>query len=407
MIIDADLSELYVAYIKPVVDDSLSLTSTNPVQNKVITEALNTKLDSLNIKNGHGEGSFNQIQDLSSGIGTFDFTGKNANATAIDPTLTGNIPYGATGDFSASFGGKGAAQGKRSFAAGTTTIAKGNYSAAIGDNAVSLGADSLATGYATTAQGLASFTAGVETVTRDTEWIKPSSGGGGSGGSGSGTDVPTTNVRGQGAVAVGVKTLSSGYGSTATGIGTVSNGTGSFTAGVGTVAKDTGSVAVGANTEANSINTFAGGNSSVAGGSNSFAYGIGAKTLRDGEIALGRYNKTSPETLFSVGNGTSDTNRSNVIEITSDVGFTSNATNNIFTGLVTGVNAIFNGSLSSSHDITAPIIRAYNSPVMGTDVVRKKELDALIDRVSQLEKLLNQTGYNVMLVEQEEKDNGR
>ena len=47
MIIDADLSEIYVAYIKPVVDNSLSPTSVNPVQNKVITEAI----ENINIKN--------------------------------------------------------------------------------------------------------------------------------------------------------------------------------------------------------------------------------------------------------------------------------------------------------------------------------------------------------------------
>ena len=31
--------------------------------------------------------------------GTFDFTGKNPKATEIDSTLTGEIPYGATGNF--------------------------------------------------------------------------------------------------------------------------------------------------------------------------------------------------------------------------------------------------------------------------------------------------------------------
>ena len=92
----------------------------------------------------------NKVQQLPDGVADgFDFTGKNPNATALDATLTGTIPYGATGEFANAFGGKCAAQGKRSHAEGTTTIAKGKYSHAEGDNCVTLGADSHAEGYQT------------------------------------------------------------------------------------------------------------------------------------------------------------------------------------------------------------------------------------------------------------------
>ena len=100
-----------------------------------------------NMEKGAGE---NATQQLPDGVADgFDLTEKNANATALDPTLTGIIPYGATGDFASAFGGKCAAMGKRSHAEGTSTIAKGKYSHAEGDNSVALGNDSHAEGYQT------------------------------------------------------------------------------------------------------------------------------------------------------------------------------------------------------------------------------------------------------------------
>ena len=312
-----------------------------------------------NIQDSTGISSLQQKQDGTTG--TFDFTGKNTNATALDSSLTGSIPYGGVGDFAAAFGGKSGALGKRSFAAGTTTIAKGNYSAAFGDNSVSLAADSMATGYSTTTKGLASFTAGVETVTRDTEWTKPSSGGSGSGGSGSGSDIPTTNVRGQGAVAVGVKTLSTGYGSIATGISTVSNGTGSFSSGVGTVAKETGSVALGANTEANGLNSIAAGDSSVAQGGNSLAVGVGVKTYREGELAIGKYNVSDDtgNTLFSIGAGTDNNNRNNVFSVTAS-------------NFKVSLDSYFN-NLDGSYIIGSKV-RSRGAPIDSFDVVRLQDL---------------------------------
>lgn len=115
----------------------------------------------LNIENGSGAGSVQQTQDGNSGV--FDFTNKNPNATALDSTLTGNIPYGATGNFAVSLGGKGQASGKRAFQTGTTTIAKGNYSFSSGDNSVALADDSFAGNYKTVAAGVASFSIGYET----------------------------------------------------------------------------------------------------------------------------------------------------------------------------------------------------------------------------------------------------
>lgn len=140
------------------------LTNDSGFVTKVTTDLENyytkEEIDSLsdkNIEDGPTTGIHQIADKVADG---FDFTGKNPNATVIEPTLTGTIPYGATGPFAAAFGGKSSAQGKRSMAVGTTTIAKGNYSFAAGDNSVALGNDSAVFGYQNTAKGQASFATG-------------------------------------------------------------------------------------------------------------------------------------------------------------------------------------------------------------------------------------------------------
>jgi hypothetical protein len=107
----------------------------------------------------------NKVQQMPDGVADgFDFTGKNANATTYDSTLTGIIPYGATGNFASAFGGKCAAIGKRSHAEGSTTIAKGQNSHAEGSNSVALGTSSHAEGSGTTAKGEFAHSEGTGTV---------------------------------------------------------------------------------------------------------------------------------------------------------------------------------------------------------------------------------------------------
>lgn len=118
-----------------------------------------------NILDDIGVGSLHQKFD---GDNYFNFTGKNPNATSLDPTLTGNINKGATGNYATSFGGKSAAMGKRSLAEGTTTIAKGNYSHVEGDNSVALGNDSHAEGYMTVSKGEQSHAEGIRTISKGT-----------------------------------------------------------------------------------------------------------------------------------------------------------------------------------------------------------------------------------------------
>ena len=57
------------------------------------------------------------------------------------------------------------------------------------------------------------------------------------------------------------------------------------------------------------------GQGGTAGGSNSFAIGNGTITSNLNEVALGKYNKSEDDTIFSVGIGTDNQNRKNAFEI--------------------------------------------------------------------------------------------
>ena len=74
--------------------------------------------------------------------------------------------------------------------------------------------------------------------------------------------------------------------------------------------------AEGSNTSAIGNHAFAGGIDTEVEGNVSFAYGEGLKTIKYYSAAFGIYNLADENTLFSIGNGNSDTERSNAFEIT-------------------------------------------------------------------------------------------
>ena len=362
--------------------------------------------------------------------GTFSFTGKNANAAALDDTLTGDIPFGATGAYASSFGGKSQASGKRSFACGTTTIAKGAYSFASGDNSVALGNDSFVCNYATTAQGVASFAQGVETQVKTTLYAKPSGSSSAGGTGGDAPSVPTTDVNGQGAAAMGVKTQSNGYGSLATGISTISNNTGTFTSGVNTFANGFGAVAVGTSSEADGTDSFAGGTSSWAKKDNSFAFGNGVQTLNEDETVVGRYNATSGKLggdLFVVGKGESDSNRSDAFRVTrsGQAYLAASGTDNEHVARMADVYAVqtwadnryLDKRSNAGEQYVYSTVKFFNNkatfykgitvetaPTESNDVVRKNELDAEASRATAAESSIES---DYMKLDREEKATGK
>lgn len=196
-----------------------------------------------NLQVGKGTAAIQQLPDGVSG----GFTSGNAKAKEYVTALTGVIPYGGTGVYSASFGGKSNAYGKRSFSEGNCTIARGPFSHAEGNEAVAIGRESHAEGFTTTAVGTSAH-------------------------------------------AEGHRTLAFGEYSHAEGVDTVAD----FTA----------AHAEGINTRAEGDSAHAGGAYSTAHGYASFAHGLGVQTVDDQQFAIGVCNAGMWDTLLEVGSGT-------------------------------------------------------------------------------------------------------
>ena len=129
-----------------------------------------------------------------------------------------------------------------------------------------------------------------------------------------------TTASGDYSHAEGYSATASGYGSHAEGYNTTASGDYSHAEGSSTTASGFGSHAEGYNTTASGYGSHAEGYSTTANGAYSHAGGTGTKALHDNEVAYGKYNESKDDTVFSVGDGTSDTARHNAFEITTTGG---------------------------------------------------------------------------------------
>lgn len=127
---------------------------------------------------------------------------------------------------------------------------------------------------------------------------------------------------------VGIRSTAEGQDTTASdacshaeGSITVASGVCSHAEGVGTVASGIYSHSEGDGTTASGVRSHAGGGDSVASGDSSFAHGKNAQALNDHEVAFGQYNISYPNSLFSVGDGTSESTRHNAFDITKTGGY--------------------------------------------------------------------------------------
>ena len=327
------------AYI-PVVDD---------IANEALLKAKTAQQDLDYIKNdvdnlkqsaasnliaGNGKGAVQQVAD---GVADgFDFTDKNATATAKDPSLTGMLPYGAVGNYSSAFGGKSMASGKRSHTEGTTTVAKGDYSHAEGNNSVTLGANSHAEGKQTTTLGENAHAEGFDTFAEGyishSEGYKTHAQGACSHAEGNGTEAIQDQAHAEGS-----QTHALGYASHSEGEGTFAEnhachaegkdsqakGYCSHSEGISTYAIGMYSHAQGGWTYANGDYSVASGNDSIADYHCDFVHGEGLRTTYEHQTVFGKYNDASNwgnnRPLFMIGNGYKDESgvehRSNAFEV--------------------------------------------------------------------------------------------
>lgn len=120
--------------------------------------------------------------------------------------------------------------------------------------------------------------------------------------------------------AEGQGTVASGAFSHAEGQAAVAGGVFSHAEGSNTNASAEASHAEGSSTKATNSYSHAGGRLSLASGRCSFAHGLGTTASGAYSSAFGAYNTSNDDTLFSVGNGTDETKRSNAFEITKTTG---------------------------------------------------------------------------------------
>ncbi len=86
-------------------------------------------------------------------------------------------------------------------------------------------------------------------------------------------------------------------------------------AGNGNLATGINAVATGVSTSATKYASRAGGSGTVARNEYATAEGLGTKTYKQAQFVVGKYNKSRNTTLFEVGNGGSDSERSNAFEV--------------------------------------------------------------------------------------------
>lgn len=179
---------------------------------------------------------------------------------------------------------------------GGTTIASGMYAHAEGDRTNATNKSTHAEGEQTTASGANSHAEGVST-------------------SASGT---ATHAEGRLSQATGLYSHAEGDACVADANYSHAEGSGTSvsSAGVASHAEGLGSTASGAN------GAHAGGNYSQAIGNTSFAHGDNVIANNNNEVALGKFNASSTtsgsRSVFSIGNGMDNNNRSNIFEIRED-----------------------------------------------------------------------------------------
>lgn len=231
----------------------------------------------------------------------------------------------ATGGISHAEGDGVKAIGEGSHAEGQYTISDGNYSHAEGNKTTSEGIASHAEGFTTTSAGDRSHAEGQYTTAYS---------------SASHAEGTSTSTFGVASHAEGNSTKAFGETSHAEGNYTIANGQSSHSEGQQTISYGTASHAEGKNTKsygvashAEGLYSYAIGEGSHATGIFSYAYGkgsfttgIGTQSYNTGESAFGSYNASSDKTIFTIGDGLSNDERHNIIEIQKDVTYISSPT---------------------------------------------------------------------------------
>ena len=344
---------------KVTVDSALSSTSTNPVQNKVIKQAIDNKAD----KSLYDDTTINVGRKANTPVGVYSTAeGYYTTASGGQSHAEGNSTI-AGRDCSHAEGNSTIANGVGAHAEGYNTIAGGDHSHAEGRDTTASGKYSHTEGWSTTASGICSHAGGgsysklssvitdfsPETTNSDivSAWTNTKfslAKGDYSHSEGYNTLALElgSHAEGRNTIASGTYSHAEGYYTTASGENcshaegyyTIASGECSRAEGYYTTASSDCSHAEGRNTIASGICSHAEGNSTTANGDHShteghgttasgncsYAGGFYTNALHNFEVAYGHYNVSNDDTLFSIGDGSADDARHNAFEITTDGG---------------------------------------------------------------------------------------
>lgn len=155
------------------------------------------------------------------------------------------------------------------------------------------------------------------------------------------------------------------------------------------------SVSLGDSNKTFGDHAVASGTNSIANGDNSHAFGNSVRTTNDGEAAFGKFNQSiSDQTLFSIGNGSDDSNRKNILEIKFDGSFYYNGLKKDFltykeindliaveTQRATSIENILSGRIDTLSQ-SAEVVRNELLKLINTEILRSTGKDAEFDIVT-------------------------
>ena len=232
----AKLDGVEIGATKTLIDIELSSASTNPVQNKVVTDALNNKAD----KSKYGDTTINVGRKASTTVGAY------STAEGYQTTASENSSH-AEGYQTTASGGTSHAEGLQAEASGESSHAEGYRTTASGNN-------SHAEGQSTTASGTVSHAEGADTAAS---------------GFYSHAEGESTNANGDDSHAEGFFTEASGKYSHAEGEYTIANGKSQHVQGKYNIADETSAFIIGNgssdNARSNAVKIDWSGNLEVAG----------------------------------------------------------------------------------------------------------------------------------------------
>ena len=300
----AKLDGVEVGATKTLIDIELSSTSTNPVQNKVVTDALNNKAD----KSKYGDTTINVGRKASTTVGDYS-TAEGLNTTASNySSHAEGLDTTARGTCSHAEGHSTTASGICSHAEGRYTTASGSYSHAEGSNYNSSSntlpdrtatvSDVSYTISGSTAYGINSHAEGTQSFAYAYS---------------SHAEGFDTTASGDVSHAEGYSTTASNYSSHAEGYRAIASNYSSHAEGFGTTASGSYSHAEGSGTTASGASSHAEGNGTTASNKASHACGHYNAAMTDG----GASNNTTG-TAFVIGNGTKSTELSNAFSVQFD-----------------------------------------------------------------------------------------